>query len=282
MFDLKGGEKMKKKCFVMLCGFLIIGSLFGCGKKESLNKTEQTEQKPTIELETSEDGVPQEEPTQSEEAKKLTQFAPLKEGDTIAEFVITGYGSIFVKLFPEQAPLAVENFVTHAKDGYYNGVTFHRVIDDFMIQGGDPNGTGTGGESIWGKEFEDEFSKELNPFRGALCMANRGSNTNGSQFFLVQADAKSVQELAYLLEEGQDMTLKEYIEKQYKIKLSDSLVEQYITYGGTPWLTGYHTVFGQIYEGFDILDAVAKTPVNGQTPIEPVIIETICISEWNE
>lgn len=103
----------------------------------------------------------------------------------------TDKGDIKVRLFPEEAPKAVENFVTHAENGYYDGLIFHRVIKDFMIQGGDPKGTGTGGESIWGKPFADEFSSELHNFRGALSMANAGPNTNGSQFFIVQADSVS-------------------------------------------------------------------------------------------
>ena len=110
------------------------------------------------------------------------QFKEPKKGDTVAEIAIEGYGSIFVKFFKDEAPKAVENFVTHAEEGYYDGLTFHRIIENFMIQGGDPTGTGAGGESIWGEAFEDEFSEDLQPFRGALAMANSGPNTNGSQF----------------------------------------------------------------------------------------------------
>ena len=111
-------------------------------------------------------------------------------GEKVA-VIKTDKGDIKVRLFPEEAPKAVENFVTHAENGYYDGLIFHRVIKDFMIQGGDPKGTGTGGESIWGKPFADEFSSELHNFRGALSMANAGPNTNGSQFFIVQADSVS-------------------------------------------------------------------------------------------
>ena len=98
--------------------------------------------------------------------------------------VHTNYGDIHIRLFPDAAPKAVENFVTHSKNGYYNGTIFHRVIRKFMIQGGDPLGDGTGGESIWGREFEDEFSslKHDKPF--TVSMANAGPNTNGSQFFI--------------------------------------------------------------------------------------------------
>lgn len=96
-----------------------------------------------------------------------------------------------MELFPEHAPKAVENFLGLAQKGYYNGVTFHRVIRDFMIQGGDPSGTGMGGKSLWFRHFEDECSPELSHTRGMLSMANAGKNTNGSQFFIVTAQDAS-------------------------------------------------------------------------------------------
>lgn len=97
----------------------------------------------------------------------------------------TTQGDITLKLYDEAAPKAVENFKTHAKNGYYDGVIFHRVIKGFMMQGGDPTGTGMGGESIWGKDFEDEFGSKLTFDKaGLLAMANAGRNSNGSQFFI--------------------------------------------------------------------------------------------------
>jgi cyclophilin family peptidyl-prolyl cis-trans isomerase len=97
----------------------------------------------------------------------------------------TSEGAIELELYPDDAPKTVENFVKLSRDGFYEGVIFHRVIPDFMIQGGDPTGTGTGGP---GYEFEDEFNQHL-VVRGALAMANAGPNTNGSQFFIVTAEA---------------------------------------------------------------------------------------------
>jgi cyclophilin family peptidyl-prolyl cis-trans isomerase len=97
----------------------------------------------------------------------------------------TNHGSIRIELFDEDAPKTVDNFTKLARDGFYDGVIFHRVIPDFMIQGGDPTGTGSGGP---GYQFEDEFN-ENKIERGALAMANAGPNTNGSQFFIVTADA---------------------------------------------------------------------------------------------
>ena len=100
----------------------------------------------------------------------------------------TNQGTIEIRLFPEIAPKACENFVSLVKKGYYDGLIFHRVIPNFMIQGGDPTGTGRGGDSIWGTKFEDEFNPQFTFDRkGILAMANAGPNTNGSQFFITVA-----------------------------------------------------------------------------------------------
>jgi peptidylprolyl isomerase len=114
----------------------------------------------------------------------------LSAADAKAPVVVldTNVGKIELKLYPEVAPLAVQNFTTHVKNGYYNGLKFHRIIKDFMIQGGDPRGNGTGGKSIWGKPFKDEFSSNVvfdKPY--LLAMANSGPTTNGSQFFITLA-----------------------------------------------------------------------------------------------
>jgi peptidylprolyl isomerase len=99
----------------------------------------------------------------------------------------TTQGDIELELYPDVAPLAVENFITHIKDGYYNGIAFHRIIKNFMIQGGDPTESGRGGESIWGKPFKDEYKGLTFNKVGILAMANAGRNTNGSQFFITTA-----------------------------------------------------------------------------------------------
>ena len=133
----------------------------------------------------------------------------------------TNRGPIVVKLYAAQAPRTVNNFVSLAEDGYYDGVTFHRVIKDFMIQGGDPTGTGRGGP---GYNFKDEFDPKLkHSGPGVLSMANAGPNTNGSQFF--------------------------------------------ITHVATPWLDGKHTVFGQVTEGQDVVDAIQQGDVMNSVKI---------------
>ncbi len=188
-----------------------------------------------------------------------------EKGDITAT-IKTTMGDIKVILFPDAAPKAVENFTTHAKNGYYNGIIFHRVIPDFMIQGGDPLGKGIGGESIWGRAFADEFSPEYHNLRGALSMANAGPNTNGSQFFIVQA--KSV-----------DERFIPQMERLPEMFTAES-VEDYKEVGGTPWLDFRHTVFGQTVEGMDVVDAIASVERNSSDkPLEDVAIISIDIAE---
>ncbi len=125
----------------------------------------------------------------------------------------TNQGDIKIKLFADVAPKTCENFVTLAKKGYYNGVIFHRVIKEFMIQGGDPTGTGCGGQSCWGGTFEDECDPNVSfDKKGLLAMANAGPGTNGSQFF--------------------------------------------ITTTLTPWLHMHHTIFGEVVEGYDVVEKI--------------------------
>ena len=188
-------------------------------------------------------------------------------GDTVATMKTT-MGDIKIKLFPRFAPKAVENFVTHAKNGYYNGLIFHRVIPDFMIQGGDPMGSGIGGESIWGSPFEDEFAPELHNLRGALSMANSGPATNGSQFFIVQAKEAPAQ----MIEQMEQMTAEQGFPPE--------ATESYKELGGTPWLDFRHTVFGQVFEGMEVVDTIAavKTGANDK-PLEDVKITEIVIEE---
>ena len=177
----------------------------------------------------------------------------------------TNHGDLRIKLFPEQAPKTVANFVALSKDGYYDGVIFHRIIKDFMIQGGDPTGTGMGGESIYGESFEDEFSEELYNIRGALSMANAGPNTNGSQFFIVQN-----QHLPY--------SKKEIARGGWPEPIAEIYAEQ----GGTPHLDRRHTVFGQLADeaSYEVLDAIAGVETGAMDkPVEDVVIETIEIED---
>ena len=177
----------------------------------------------------------------------------------------TNHGDMHIKLFPEHASKTVANFIALSKDGYYDGVIFHRIIKDFMIQGGDPTGTGMGGESIYGQSFEDEFSEELYNVRGALSMANAGPNTNGSQFFIVQN-----QHLPY--------SKKEIARGGWP----EPIAEIYAEKGGTPHLDRRHTVFGQLADeaSYKVLDAIAGVETGAMDkPVEDVVIETIEIED---
>ncbi len=175
----------------------------------------------------------------------------------------TNKGDFAIKLFPKQAPKTVENFLGLVAKNYYDGIIFHRVIKDFMIQGGDPTGTGMGGQSLWGAPFEDEFSNELFNIRGALSMANAGPATNGSQFFIVQSQNMPAQMEEQMVAAGYP---KEIIEAYRQ--------------GGTPWLDHRHTVFGQVVSGMEIVDEIANVETGIQDkPVEDVVIKTIEISE---
>ncbi len=149
--------------------------------------------------------------------------------------VKTSMGTVVLRFFPKQAPLAVANFKGLAATGYYKGVGFHRLIENFMIQGGDPTGTGSGGKSLWGAKFADEFSPELKFDRaGLLAMANAGPGTNSSQFFITLDGEHSKH------------------------------------------LTGHHTIFGEVVEGMDVVNAIVKVPKSPQgKPNTPVTMDTI-------
>ena len=175
----------------------------------------------------------------------------------------TSLGDISLQLFPDQAPKTVKNFVELAKQGYYNDVTFHRVIPDFMIQTGDPTATGAGGESIYGHPFADEFSPELFNLKGAVSMANAGPNTNGSQFFIVTNRNLSTNLLGQMEAAGYPA----------------EVIEAYQN-GGTPWLDFHHTVFGQVVSGLDVAIKISQVKRNFEDrPEEDVLIKAIEITE---
>lgn len=198
-------------------------------------------------------------------AEDYDQTRRPKSGDTVAIFETT-MGDIKIRLFPEQCPIACENFIGLIQKHFYNGITFHRVINGFMIQGGDPEGDGTGGHSIWGGAFEDEFGRNLFNFRGALAMANTGQpTTNGSQFFIVQA--KSAQNSpTSLIAKGWPRWAADTYGKEGGCPSLD---------GGFSHVTNYlgHTVFGQVYSGMDVVDKIAAVETGpNDKPLEDVVI----------
>ena len=175
----------------------------------------------------------------------------------------TSLRDISLQLFPDQAPKTVKNFVELAKQGYYNDVTFHRVIPDFMVQTGDPTATGAGGESIYGHPFADEFSPELFNLKGAVSMANAGPNTNGSQFVIVTNRNLSTNLIGQMEAAGYPA----------------EVIEAYQN-GGTPWLDFHHTVFGQVVSGLDVAIKISQVKRNFEDrPEEDVLIKAIEITE---
>ena len=234
--------------------------------------------------------------TERDETAPLLQAQPPQEGEEIA-VIQTNKGEIRMRFFPEQAPKAVENFKTHAQEGYFDGITFHRVIEGFMIQGGDPTGTGAGGESIWGKDFEDETNNELYFFRGAVAMANAGPNTNGSQFFIVQNDTVppsliDILREAKAFEENDDslgikfgnMTISL---KEIKNAFTNQALDYYEQNGGSIDLEAIfsgsvYTIFGQVYSGLETVDAIAASETDASDkPTEDIIIEKVTIEPYH-
>ena len=189
------------------------------------------------------------------------QFARPQAGDKVA-IITTSEGVIKVRLFEDLAPKAVNNFIFLAQSGYYNNVTFHRAIEDFLIQSGSPDGSTNGGTSAWGLEFEDEFSDLLHHYNGALSMANHGEDTNGSQFFFVTSPI------------GQLDSAKE--EQMSRAGWRSGVIDAYKQAGGLPALDYRYTVFGQIYEGLDVAYSIsrAKTDENDR-PKKDIVIETV-------
>lgn len=194
------------------------------------------------------------------------QFQHPVAGDTIAVFD-TSMGEIRAVLFPDQAPRAVENFVALAQQGYYDGLTFHRVIEDFVIQSGDPTGTGAGGQSVFGGYFEDEITDLLHNYTGALSMANTGEDTNGSQFFIVATEADTVsQQLA------SQMTAAGWRQE---------VVDAYLACGGAPYLDSRHTVFGQVYEGMEVVYKIAEQSTDeNDRPKQEILLNAVTIAQY--
>lgn len=237
--------------------------------------------------------------------------AELKSGDTYAVITIESYGEITCKLYPEAAPEGVQNFIDLANDGYYNGKDIHRVVKDFMMQGGSANGDGMSVDSD--PSFNVEYNPKMRHFYGALCYANAGG-INGSQFYIVnnkgfsdvdQANYESqieqldalIAELSGTLEaagEGE----KEYYQAYYDYYMSmknttasnlralkdrtDEITAKYKAVGGVPFLDGGYTVFGQTVSGFDVIDKISGVEVELQAsgsekshPVQKIIISSV-------
>lgn len=196
------------------------------------------------------------------------QFDLPQSGEEIA-VLNTSKGVIKIRLFEESAPLAVANFKAQISNGYYNGLTFHRVINDFMIQGGDD---GKGSKSVWGKAYQSEVNRNLQHFTGAVSTANAGPDTNGSQFFIVQGPQVTMDDL--------DAAASTY----NTAGMTETEKQLYIEHGGAYWLDNHvnstvvHTVFGQVFEGMDVVNSIASVLTNrSDKPLDDIVIESAAI-----
>ena len=236
----------------------------------------------------------------------------LNEGDKIAVFEIEGFGTIKAKLYPDAAPVGVDNFIQLAEAGYYDGLKIHRVIEDFMFQGGSLNGNGTGGEAaVNGGSFGIEPNKSMRHFYGALCYAN-AMGSNSTQFYIVNnnepqelssSDAELYRSNADTFEQYAEQMkgVSEDYEQYYRFQAnyyrtiaewvesaSDEVKAKYAELGGTPSLDGNYTVFGQVYEGFDVIEAISAVEVedngNGEqsAPVSDIIISKVYVTDHAE
>lgn len=239
---------MKKVLIIALCLMIVVFSFASCKKTVSSGTTETTKTKSTQEASTMNyegkdtsklidmDGITA---PGKEEISEQYQTRDPKTGDKVA-IIHTTYGDISFRLLDEVAPLAVANFIALAQAGRFDTTIFHRVINNFMIQCGDyTNFNGTGGGSAFGEEFKNECNDKIKNIEGSVAMANRGPDTNGSQFYINQVD--------------------------------------------NDYLNGSYTVFGQVYDGLEVVDDIAHVETDSQDkPTTDVVIETIEILDYKE
>ena len=244
--------KFRKTLALLMCTVMSASVFASCGKEINVEDSSSSSS------------------SDKQENVDIANFTAPEKGETVIIMNIKDYGEVKIKLFPEYADKGVENFVELAKKGYYDGLTFHRVIKDFMIQGGDPDGLGTGGESVWGGKFDGGTDPHLIHAAGAVAYANSGSTaTDGSQFYIVTGTKVD------------DATLASYESSGYSF--SDKAKEIYKTVGGTPWLDGSYTVFGQVYEGLDIIFKIqnVSTDASNNMPMDSVIMESVKVGEYD-
>lgn len=239
-------------------------------------------------------------------AGNVGDVAPQK-GDLVAEIEIKGFGTIRAVLFPDAAPIGVENFRLLADGGFYDGLTIHRVVSDFMFQGGSLNGDGTGGDALVnGGSFGVETDNNLRHFYGALCYAN-AMGTNTTQFYIVNSrksqelggDYSYIYDYADQYEQAAESAGSDDEKKYYNFQASyyrnmassaenatEDIKSKYKEVGGTPTLDGNYTVFGQVYEGFDVIESVSAAEVedNGMgevsKPVQEITIASVKVYEF--
>ena len=249
---------MKKRTLALALAAVMAFGIAGCGDTAAEKNTDKT--------------------VTNVDATTIIQAQMPEEGEEIA-VITTSKGVVKMRFFPEEAPKAVENFKTLAKDGYYDGLTFHRVINDFMVQTGDPKGDGTGGESCWGGKFNGGVNEQLIHVPGALAYANSaGPTTDGSQFYIVTGAEMTQEDLDYY--ESEDFAKQMML--TYDINFTKEAQELYKEHGGAPHLDGGYTVFGQVIEGLDIVYAISQVDVTDRSkPKQAVYMESITVEPYD-
>lgn len=262
--------KMKKIVSIMTFAALSAMMLTGCKGSPDTGSTAVID----------EEGSVAENTVQWLDDVEIHNFIMPEVGEKIAVINVKDYGTIKIKLFPEDAEKGVENFVGLAEMGYYDEIIFHRIIPNFMNQGGDPKGNGYGGKSMWGESFEGGTDENLYHFSGAVAYANSGSTaTNGSQFYIVNTPEDYVYYGGYYDMNGMLNYYNSFDEAG--LTLPENVKEKYLEVGGVPFLDGGYTVFGQVFEGMDVVRAMAEVETDGNDkPLTQVMMESVQIVEY--
>jgi len=248
-------HSMQKLTAVLLCAGLL-GGMTACGKKE-------------VQLDSgiAENDIAQ-QPAVS--AGSIANFTMPQKGDKIVVLTIKDYGDVKIRLFPEKTAKGAENFLTLAENGFYDELIFHRVVDGFVIQGGDPKGNGTGGVDAWGSSegFSQTISPDLCHVTGAVAYAIGQDKLNKSQFYIVTGTIPTAEDF------------KAYRDAGYSFSPEAEALYQQV--GGVPYLDGGYEVFGQVFEGMEHVLAIQKTEVNSSSkPLKPVVIEKAVVTEYD-
>ncbi|MDR1559620.1 MAG: peptidylprolyl isomerase [Clostridiales bacterium] len=300
--NIRNGSK-NNTLFKIFCGCLSAALLFSvscssASPSENLSES-PAESAVTEDVSITPEASPTPDPNVTPETVDLSQYSdlplpqldPIADGEEIA-LLHTSLGVIKVRFFPDYAPKAVQNFKTLAKSGYYNGVTFHRVIEDSVIQTGDPTGTGAGGQSIWGQPFASETSPCLHNIYGALSMVlGEDASSQGSQFFIVSNNQ---------LSDETKTEIESYKDKQNQVAgemadgtkvpmaqlFPEKIIDKYLEVGGVPGLDFMYAVFAQVFDGFDTVDKIssAETSQEEETmnkPLTDIVIEEITFESYS-
>ena len=246
---------LSRAAAAFFCSAAAVISLTGCKQKQVVLES----------------GAEQQTGTALLGADGCVNYTMPEKGEEIVVMTIEGYGDVKIRLFPEESPKGVENFTTLVKNGYYDELIFHRVIDGFVIQGGDPRGDGTGGTDAWGSTtgFAQTFSSKLNHVTGAVSYAVGNDKMNKSQFFIVTG------------EQVQPEWFSQY-SAMYGVSFTPAIQNLYESVGGTPHLDGVHEIFGQVFDGMEYVLDIQKVPTGANDkPKSAVRIEKAVVTEYD-